>query len=72
MEAAITVRLPKDLVRQLSAVARKRRLPRSAIVREALQRQLALQEFEELAAETRKRAAARGIVSEEQIFDMVS
>jgi predicted transcriptional regulator len=70
--AALTIRLDRDLERQLARVARRTGKSRSDLVRDALRRQLALAEFRELRQRVMPFAEARGYLTDEDIFRDVS
>lgn len=72
VEMVLRVRLPRDVAGKVARLAKKRHRSRAAIVRDLVERMFLMREFEELHAEGVKRARAKGIVSEEQIFEMVS
>lgn len=72
MKNGITVRLDKDLGRLLHETARRLRRTRSEIVREALRRQLGLYRFERLRARTVPFAEAHGLLTDEDVFRVVS
>jgi len=62
---ALTIRLDRDLERQLKRLARRTGRSRSDLVREALRHQLALVQFEDL-------RQPRGYLTDEDIFRDVS
>ncbi len=72
MKKALTIRLDRDLARQLSQISRRLGRTRSAVVRDALRRQLALLQFEELRQRVAPFAEAAGYLSDEEIFRDVS
>jgi metal-responsive CopG/Arc/MetJ family transcriptional regulator len=69
---AVTVSLPADLTRQLDLVCKAEGSSRSEVVRDALQRQLAIREFRRLRRRIVPKARARGIVTDEDAFRAVS
>jgi predicted transcriptional regulator len=69
---ALTVRLPPELDRMLRRVAKRTGRRRSEIVREALQRQLWREEFEDLRRRVVPFAEARGYLTDEDVFRDVS
>ncbi len=70
--AAVTIRLDPALERQLAAAARRSGQSRSEIVRDALRRQLALSQFEDLRRRLMPLAEARGYLTDEDVFRDVS
>ncbi len=72
MRDLITIRMDKELGRLLDETARRLRRTRSEIVREALRRQLGLYRFERLRARTAPFAEARGLLTDEDVFRVVS
>jgi len=72
MKSAVTIRLDRQLQRQLDQVCRKMRRTRSDVVRDALRRQLALLRFEQLRRQTMPFAEARGYLTDEDVSRDVS
>lgn len=70
--AALTIRLDPTLERQLARAARRTGQSRSELVRDALRRQLALAQFEDLRRRIMPLAEARGYLTDEDIFRDVS
>lgn len=70
--SAVTIRLDPALERQLAAAARRSGQSRSEIVRDALRRQLALSQFEDLRRRLMPLAEARGYLTDEDVFRDVS
>lgn len=70
--SALTVRLDPDLERQLARIARRTGRSRSEVVREAVRRQLALAQFEDLRRRIMPLAEARGYLTDEDVFRDVS
>ena len=70
--SALTIRLDPELERQLSKVAKRSGRTRSEVVREALRRQLALAQFEDLRHRIMPLAEARGYLTDEDVFRDVS
>jgi len=70
--AALTIRLDRELERQLKRAAASTGRSRSDLVRDALRRQLALAQFEELRRRVVPFAEARGFLTDEDIFRVVS
>jgi len=72
MRETITVSIPEDLKRELDAVMRREGLTRSDVVRESLKNFLAIRRFRELRMKLTAKAKARGIHTDQDVFDRVS
>ena len=70
--AVLTIRLDAALERQLRRLARSTGRSRSDLARDALRRQLALVQFDELRREIMPFAEARGYLTDEDVFRDVS
>jgi predicted transcriptional regulator len=70
--SAITIRLDPELNRQVARAAKRTGLSRSEIVREAVRRQLALVQFQDLRRRIMPLAEARGYLTDEDVFRDVS
>jgi predicted transcriptional regulator len=70
--ASVTIRLDPKLQRELSRLSRQLGRSRSDLVRDALRRQLALVRFEQVRRGLLPLAEAKGILSDEDVFDFVS
>lgn len=70
--SALTVRLDRELERRLARLARRTGRSRSELVREAIQRQLALAEFRELRRQIMPLAEAQGYLTDEDVFRDIS
>lgn len=68
----LTVRLEQTLLRQLARAARQSGRSRSELVRDALRRQLALAQLDDLRRRVMPLAEARGYLTDEDIFRDVS
>jgi len=68
----ITLRLDKELDDMLAKVSKLSGKNRSEVAREALRRQLRLQQFEELRKRIMPFAEARGYLTDEDIFADIS
>jgi len=69
---AVTVSLPEPLTEELDLVSQEAGTSRSEIVREALKRYFAMREYRALRAELVIEAEARGIITDEDVFNRVS
>jgi predicted transcriptional regulator len=72
MTATVTIRLDGALQKRLSRLSTASGRTRSDIVREALDRQLALIEFESARRKTRRFAERAGFLTDEDVFKAVS
>ena len=72
MASTVTIRLESALQKRLSKLSTASGRTRSEIVREALDRQLALIEFESARRKTRRFAERAGILTDEDVFKIVS
>ena len=72
MRNAVTVSLPQALTEELDAASREAGTSRSEIVRDALKRYFMLREYRALRAELMIEAEAKGIITDEDVFDQVS
>lgn len=70
--ASLTIRLDRELDRLLTKASKRSGKNRSEIAREALRRQLRLQQFEELRKRIMPFAEARGYLTDEDIFSEIS
>ncbi|HEY4659040.1 MAG TPA: ribbon-helix-helix protein, CopG family [Gemmatimonadaceae bacterium] len=70
--AALTIRLDKALERQLRRLARRTGRSRSDLARDALRRQLAVAQFDEIRRRVMPLAEARGYLTDEDVFRDIS
>jgi predicted transcriptional regulator len=70
--SALTIRLDPDLERQLARVAKRTGRSRSEVVRDAIRRQLALAQIDDLRRRIMPLAEARGYLTDEDVFRDVS
>ena len=68
----LTIRIGQKLERRLDRAARRSGQSRSAIVREALERRLAMDQLAELRRRITPFAEARGYLTDEDIFREIS
>ncbi len=66
--SALTIRLDPDLERRLSRAAKRSGRTRSEFVREALRRQLAIAQLEDLRRRIMPFAEAQGYLTDEDVF----
>lgn len=72
MDVMLTIRLDKQLARELARISKRLRRSRSDVARDALRRQLALMRFEELRAGLRPYVEPAGYLTDEDVFRDVS
>ncbi|HYN80468.1 MAG TPA: ribbon-helix-helix protein, CopG family [Gemmatimonadaceae bacterium] len=70
--ASVTIRLDVKLQRELDRLSRRLGRSRSDLVRDAVRRQIALLRFEQARRGLLPLAEARGILTDEDVFDAVS
>ncbi len=70
--SALTIRLDPALERQVARLAKRTGRSRSEVIRDAVRRQLALAEFEDLRRRIMPFAEARGYLTDEDVFRDVS
>ncbi len=70
--SSLTIRLDKDLETLLAKASRWSGKNRSVIARDALRRQLRLEQFEEIRKRVMPFAEARGYLTDEDIFSQLS
>lgn len=70
--STVTVRLDPELERRLSRAAERSGRSRSELVRDALQRQLALEQFQDLRRRLMPFAEVAGYLTDEDVFRDVS
>jgi predicted transcriptional regulator len=68
----VTVRIDDDLLPLLDELSKNSGQTRSAVIREALRRHLARRRFEQLRRRAMPFAEARGYLTDEDIFKVVS
>jgi predicted transcriptional regulator len=72
MNTTITIRLDKDLDRELTKLAKRTGRSKSDLAREALRKQLAIQRFRDLRRRAMPYAEAAGYLTDEDVFRDVS
>ena len=70
--AALTIRLDPALERQLRRLAKRTGRSRSDLARDALRRQLAVAQFDDIRRRVMPLAAARGYLTDEDVFRDIS
>jgi predicted transcriptional regulator len=72
MTATVTIRLDEALQKRLTQLSKSTGRTRSDLVREALERQLAVFEFERTRSRTRPFAERAGFLTDDDVFRVVS
>ncbi len=72
MNQTLTIRIPDDLRKDLQELSRSENKPASDIVRDSLKRYLAIHRFRQLRNVTLPFAEAQGILSDEDVFGIIS
>jgi predicted transcriptional regulator len=70
--SSLTIRLDKELNALLTKASQRSGKNRSAIARDALRRQLRLEQFEEIRKRVMPFAEARGYLTDEDVFTKIS
>jgi predicted transcriptional regulator len=70
--SSLTIRLDEDLEAMLVKASRRSGKNRSVIARDALRRQLRLEQFEDIRKRVMPFAEARGYLTDEDIFSQIS
>jgi predicted transcriptional regulator len=72
MTDAVTIRLDRELARRLARISKRLGRSRSDVVRDAIRRQLALLQFEEVRRRVAPFAEAAGYLTDEDVLRDVS
>ncbi len=72
MSNVVTIRLDRELAGRLTRVSKRLGRTRSDVVRDALRRQLALLQFEDLRRRLAPFAEAQGYLADEDVFRDIS
>ena len=72
MNGTLSIRIDPGLRRNLRRAARRQKRKESDLAREAIRRYLAVDEFRRLRAATVPLAEARGILTDEDVFRLIS
>jgi predicted transcriptional regulator len=70
--STLNVRIPDPLRRELEKLCRQEKRPLSDVVRDSLQRYVAVQRFQSLRKKTLPFAEAQGYLTDEDVFKAVS
>jgi predicted transcriptional regulator len=72
MNQTLTIRLPEDMRKSLEAISESERKPISDLVRDSIRRYIAIQRFRQLRNSTLPLAEAQGILTDEDVFELIS
>jgi predicted transcriptional regulator len=72
MSQTMTVRIPDDLRKDLKEISKKEGIPVSDVVRESLKKYVLLYRFRKLRAMVLPFAEAQGILTDEDVFKIIS
>jgi metal-responsive CopG/Arc/MetJ family transcriptional regulator len=72
MRQAVTVSLPEELAEELDKVAREEKMSRSDLIRESVRNYLFVRKFRTLRSRLMVKAQAKGIYTDQDVFDRVS
>lgn len=72
MRQTLTIRLPDDLRKELQKISKEESKPMSDLVRESLQRYISIYKFHRLRNKVLPFAESQGILTDEDIFDVIS
>jgi predicted transcriptional regulator len=72
MRQTLTIRVSEDLRKELEKISREESKPMSDLVRESLQRYISIYKFRRLREKALPFAESQGILTDEDIFDLVS
>jgi predicted transcriptional regulator len=72
MERTISIRIPDNLRKELKKISRLENKPLSDLVRESLRRYVAIQNFRKLRGRTLPFAEAAGILTDEDVYKIMS
>ncbi len=72
MRDTITIRLPEKLQRDLDRVVKAEKTSKSDVIRDAIERYIALKRFQQLRKKILPFAEAEGLITDEDIFKAIS
>jgi predicted transcriptional regulator len=72
MRQTLTIRLPDDLRKELQKISKEESKPMSDLVRESLQRYISIYKFRKLRNKVLPFAESQGILTDEDVFDVIS
>jgi metal-responsive CopG/Arc/MetJ family transcriptional regulator len=72
MRDTITIRLPEKLQRDLNRVVKAEKTSKSDVIRDAIERYIAVKRFQQLRKKVLPFAEAEGLVTDEDVFKAIS
>lgn len=72
MRQTLTIRLPDNLRKELQKISKEESKPMSDLVRESLQRYISIYKFRRLRNKVLPFAESQGILTDEDIFNVIS
>ena len=72
MRDTITIRLPEKLQRDLNRVVKAEKTSKSDVIRDAIERYIAVKRFQQLRKKVLPFAEAEGLVTDEDVFKALS
>jgi predicted transcriptional regulator len=72
MNQTLTIRLPEDLRKSLEAMSETEQKPISDLVRDSIRRYIATQRFRQLRNTTLPLAESQGILTDDDVFELIS
>lgn len=72
MDKTLTVRISDELQKQLRSISREEKIPISDLVRKSLRQFIAVRRFRHIRAQILPFAEAQGLLTDEDIFKVVS
>lgn len=72
MQSTITIRLPEKLQQDLDRVVKAEKASKSDVIRDAIERHVALKRFQQLRKKVLPFAEAEGLLTDEDVFKAIS
>ena len=72
MRQTLTIRIPDDLREELQKISKEESKPMSDLVRESIQRYIAIYKFRRIRNKVLPFAESQGILTDEDVFNLIS
>ena len=72
MKGILTIRIPEEMKRELARLSKSEKLPISDLIRESIHHYLAVKNFRKLRRKTLPFAEAQGLLTDDDIFKLIS